>query len=212
MDCCCCRSWKLATNKEGEVVGVPNWLPSSAKSLSKLRAQTAVDCGSHFADCTVSSMVAARELGTRRAPKFSQVGHSKVHTERNKSAAFSASEKVYLVNKFIPNRRERIDRAESKTFCCLYLPDGRIVTASQDEHLRFYQRYDTTNCYTMQGQYAVPYVGWSILDLALSPDSRFLAYGTWSDSVHFCRIDHIEDDLFWGTLTRPDVLPNLADR
>lgn len=39
----------------------------------------------------------------------------------------------------------------------------------------------------------VPYVGWSILDVAVSPDGKDIVYSTWNEAMYQCGIDSDEE-------------------
>ncbi|EJW72503.1 hypothetical protein WUBG_16589, partial [Wuchereria bancrofti] len=75
-------------------------------------------------------------------------------------------------SRYLPNQRAVIETVNTKTFCCLYLPGNRIVTASQDDKLRFYvQQNQLQPRYTLvrpTNHYSVPDIGWSILDLTVN--------------------------------------------
>uniref|UniRef100_A0A0M3IHG9 WD_REPEATS_REGION domain-containing protein n=1 Tax=Ascaris lumbricoides TaxID=6252 RepID=A0A0M3IHG9_ASCLU len=83
---------------------------------------------------------------------------------------------------FFPNRRKVVEKVRTKTFCCQYMPDGDgLLTASQDELIRLYEREGYRQRYKLSNCFQAPYVGWSILDLVVSPDSRHCVYCTWSE-------------------------------
>lgn len=50
-----------------------------------------------------------------------------------------------------------------------------------DEHIRLYKRDHCNMGYMLRNTYSAPYVGWSILDLVVSPDRRSFIYSTWSE-------------------------------
>lgn len=68
----------------------------------------------------------------------------------------------------------------NKVFCGTFSQDGNLfLSACQDRKIRVYDTsHDEFNemcCIQAQD------VGWSILDLALSPDGNFVVYTSWSD-------------------------------
>lgn len=84
--------------------------------------------------------------------------------------------------RFAPNRPFIVDRNRTKTFCVHYTNEGEtLLTASQDHAIRFYRRTGAAQCYNKVREMRAPNVGWSILDLAVSPDGRHVIYSTWSD-------------------------------
>lgn len=52
------------------------------------------------------------------------------------------------------------------------------MTASQDHKIRLYERFGPRRQYFLQRSLDVPYVGWSILDVVVSPDGRDIVYST----------------------------------
>src|SRR5687767_497923 len=103
----------------------------------------------------------------------------------------------------LPNVMSKIDTYRSKVFCGQYTKDGRVlITACQDQRIRFYDMtkladagyVKTRSTGTSNGlSNAEPSsnlqfhsveakdVGWSILDVAVSPDGRHAVYSSWSD-------------------------------
>lgn len=99
---------------------------------------------------------------------------------------------ILLDFRFFPNKIDTVDQVRTKTFCVSHIGDGNsFLTASQDHKIRLYEKYE--NNYVPQKTYEVPYVGWSILDVAVSPDGRDIVYSTWDDAMYQCRIDDPSD-------------------
>nr|BAN21366.1 WD-repeat protein [Riptortus pedestris] len=106
-----------------------------------------------------------------------------------RDAGFSRSEKCAIANSKLPLKMKVVDTYENKAFCGIYSHDGNtLLTASQDRYMR---TYDSSNghsfkeIHTIQGRD----IGWSILDTAFSPDSRKIAYSSWSSSLHMVDIE-----------------------
>lgn len=96
--------------------------------------------------------------------------------------------------RFYPNQRTKVDAIRSKTFCVQHLGSSgqRLMTASQDHNIRIYEKADGRN-FCLERTLQVPYVGWSILDVAVSPDGRDLVYSTWDTAMYQCSIDDPTD-------------------
>lgn len=167
--------------------------PALMESLADLRKKTAAESGASLSKLSIQNALKSRELGSSRG----RPGVRREFSEQNALGTFTLAEKAELVNRFLPNQRHTVDRSSTKIFCCLYLPNERLVTASQDEKLRFYVRQ--SDHYKLIKIHSVPEVGWSILDLALSSKGNKIAYATWNSSVYYCRIDEMEGDLCWNT-------------
>lgn len=118
------------------------------------------------------------------------------------SRNFSHPHKCAIYSKILPNRKTEIARHSSKLFCGSYSTNGDIfMSACQDSMIRL---YDTSNGQfrPMKGVHARN-VGWSVLDVALSPDSRHLIYTSWCDYIHQVNV--------FGDEERHDALPLSAD-
>lgn len=100
------------------------------------------------------------------------------------AAATSAAEAVAVQAPLLPNRPRLLAAHQTKTFCAQFSENGRIlITASQDHRIRFYREAERGNWREYRRLVAND-VGWSILDVELSPDGQHLIYGTWSDNIH----------------------------
>ncbi|KAM3720318.1 DDB1- and CUL4-associated factor [Dirofilaria immitis] len=185
--------------------------PYLIESAMNLRRTTAVLAGAIFPELSVQNMLRTREIGRRERPKSRR--HSSLSSLRG---AFSPGEKASIINRYLPNQRALIETVNTKTFCCLYLPGNRIVTASQDDKLRFYIRQEKLQPkYKVLGPtnyYSVPDVGWSILDLALNSLGNQIAYSTWSDSIHFAAVDNLNNHLHWNTFHGAEIPPSRSSR
>uniref|UniRef100_A0A914V9L9 Sugar transporter SWEET1 n=1 Tax=Plectus sambesii TaxID=2011161 RepID=A0A914V9L9_9BILA len=106
---------------------------------------------------------------------------------------------------FIPNKRRLVERNRTKTFCCHYTNNGdTLLTASQDHMIRLYSTSGKRQRYVPVKQITAPNVGWSILDLVVSPDGRHAIYATWSEYIHQCKIDGEDPDWQAFNLFPPD--------
>ncbi|KJE95810.1 LEC14B protein [Capsaspora owczarzaki ATCC 30864] len=98
----------------------------------------------------------------------------------------SGAARVDLASRFLPNKRVRnVDEYMSKVFCGQYSDDGTVlVTAAQDSRIRMYD----TNSYTVYREISARDMGWSIIDVAFSPDQKFVIYSTWSSSINLVNV------------------------
>uniref|UniRef100_A0A915Q1Q4 Uncharacterized protein n=1 Tax=Setaria digitata TaxID=48799 RepID=A0A915Q1Q4_9BILA len=190
--------------------------PYLMESASNLRQTTAALSGAIFPELPVQSMLRTREIGRRRRSRTRRVLTEQNASFASFSGAFSPGEKASIINRCLPNQRALIETVNTKTFCCLYLPHNRIVTASQDDKLRFYMRHDQLQSrYILIGpanHYSVPDVGWSILDLTINSIGSQIAYSTWSDSIHYASIDKLSDHLQWNTFYGAEISPSRSSR
>ncbi|OWA51865.1 DDB1- and CUL4-associated factor 11 [Hypsibius exemplaris] len=101
-------------------------------------------------------------------------------------------EKIKLGQHFIPNSAYRLLSSEEKLFCGLHSQDGNLfMTSGQDQAIRI---YDTTKACTRGKplkkirRFDARDVGWSVLDVRLSTCNRYVAYSSWSDSLHLATV------------------------
>uniref|UniRef100_A0A4W4E8U0 DDB1- and CUL4-associated factor 11 n=1 Tax=Electrophorus electricus TaxID=8005 RepID=A0A4W4E8U0_ELEEL len=100
---------------------------------------------------------------------------------------------------FLPNHVVHKDTYQQKAFCGVYSDDGNMfLSACQDQNIRL---YDTRRGgFTLKRTIKARDVGWSVLDVCFTRDSRSVLYSSWSDYIHVCSIDgehqtHIALDL-----------------
>uniref|UniRef100_H3AN30 DDB1 and CUL4 associated factor 11 n=1 Tax=Latimeria chalumnae TaxID=7897 RepID=H3AN30_LATCH len=104
-----------------------------------------------------------------------------------RNTGFSHGECSRVASHFLPNHVAYIDTYTQKAFCGIYSKDGSIfMSACQDQHIRLYN--------TRNGKFhkfktiKARDVGWSVLDVAFTPDGTHLLYSSWSDYIHICNI------------------------
>lgn len=104
---------------------------------------------------------------------------------------FSAGDRCLINSRFLPNKFERLASYHHKVFCSTFSKSGNIfLTACQDQNVRI---YDTMHSkFELLKTIRARDVGWSVLDVAFSPDGNYLIYSSWSDCIHLCNIfgDH----------------------
>ncbi|KAF5293504.1 hypothetical protein FQA39_LY02989 [Lamprigera yunnana] len=99
-------------------------------------------------------------------------------------SGFSAPNKCKLANRFLPNEISILDSYSGKAFCGIYSKDGEyFITASQDRQIRLYKSGDES--YNCVNSFYARDVGWSIIDVAFSPDREHFVYSTWSSSCMY---------------------------
>uniref|UniRef100_A0A0V0G5M9 Putative ddb1-and cul4-associated factor 11ddb1-and cul4-associated factor 11 n=1 Tax=Triatoma dimidiata TaxID=72491 RepID=A0A0V0G5M9_TRIDM len=106
-----------------------------------------------------------------------------------RGCGFNEREKCYISNNKLPVKLRPVDTYDHKVFCGVYSQDGnRLLTASQDRLMRL---YDSSNGVVFKQLLEIHGrdVGWSILDAAFSPDSRHIAYSSWSPTLHMVDIE-----------------------
>uniref|UniRef100_A0A1B6CJX3 DDB1- and CUL4-associated factor 11 n=1 Tax=Clastoptera arizonana TaxID=38151 RepID=A0A1B6CJX3_9HEMI len=108
------------------------------------------------------------------------------------NGAFTAGDKCRITNSYLPYNIEEVEVYGNKAFCGTYSSDGQqLLTACQDRFIRLY--YTKGNRFKMYQKIQARDVGWSILDTAFSPDGQWLAYSSWSESLHLCRLSDPEN-------------------
>ncbi|XP_040210519.1 DDB1- and CUL4-associated factor 11 isoform X2 [Rana temporaria] len=100
---------------------------------------------------------------------------------------FSHGDQCRMTSNFLPNNVSATDLYSQKAFCGVYSRDGSIfMSACQDQNIRLYDcRYGAFKKFrTVRARD----VGWSVLDVAFTPDGGHFLYSSWSDYIHVCNI------------------------
>lgn len=108
-------------------------------------------------------------------------------TGRCRNSSFSAGERSQMSSHFLPNHLSFTDSYTQKAFCGIYAKSGDLfMSACQDQYIRLYDcRYGRFKKFkTVKARD----VGWSILDVAFTPDGAHFLYSSWSDYIHICNI------------------------
>ncbi|KAI5092150.1 DDB1- and CUL4-associated factor 11 [Silurus meridionalis] len=107
---------------------------------------------------------------------------------RCRGSGFSHGECSRIRSHFLPNHVAHKDTYQQKAFCGVYSEDGNLfLTACQDQNIRL---YDTSRGrFHLKRTMKARDVGWSVLDVCFTPDSRSVLYSSWSDFIHVCNID-----------------------
>lgn len=92
-----------------------------------------------------------------------------------------------LSSRYIPNGIDHLAQFSSRAFCNQFNKVGdTFAVAFQDQHIRL---FSTDDDWTQHKEILARDVGWSIVDIDFSSDSKFLIYSTWSPYVHLCNVD-----------------------
>jgi len=78
-------------------------------------------------------------------------------------------------------------QGNSRVFCSDFSNDGNVLcVASQDHVIHLIDSRSGANCdkWPIYKQVESQFSGWSIIDVALSPDHEFVAYSGWSSSIY----------------------------
>uniref|UniRef100_A0A915DPJ7 Uncharacterized protein n=1 Tax=Ditylenchus dipsaci TaxID=166011 RepID=A0A915DPJ7_9BILA len=132
------------------------------------------------------------EQGDFELPHKTLPNHA--HLQQELCGRLDQGSEVGLSNQYLPNKRSVIDVVKAKTFCVGYTDDGLgLMTASQDHKIRLYSSQGCRKRYMLRKLLDVPYVGWSILDVIVSPDGRDVIYSTWNEAMFQCNIHDPEN-------------------
>ena len=86
-----------------------------------------------------------------------------------------------------PNKVVETFSSSSRVFCCDFSSDGNVLcAASQDHviHLIDARSGANSNHWPIYKQVESQFSGWSVIDVALSPDHELVAYSGWSSSIY----------------------------
>merc|ERR1712096_188662 len=127
-------------------------------------------------------------IGSRRG----QLKLPGIIVDRSLCGQFSVRDKRLICSNLLPHNHTKVAQYKNKVFCGTHTRDGDIfMTACQDRKLRI---YDTArHNFKLKQTIEARDVGWSILDVAVSPDGEHLVYSSWSDNLHqISLLDHEE--------------------
>ncbi|XP_063769705.1 DDB1- and CUL4-associated factor 11 isoform X2 [Pseudophryne corroboree] len=128
-------------------------------------------------------LLATGRIGTR---KEKSITRQLLERERG-GCGFSHGERCRVTSHFLPNHVFATDSYSQKAFCGVYSPDGStFMSACQDQNIRLYDcRHGSFKKFrTVKARD----VGWSVLDVAFTPDGGHFLYSSWSDYIHVCNI------------------------
>lgn len=112
--------------------------------------------------------------------------------EGSNGVGFSQRMKCQISNMFLPNKMSLLDTSPGKVFCGVFSKSGnRFITASQDRSIRIYD--SAGGPYKFLHSISARDVGWSIIDVAFSPDNEHFVYSTWSSALHLCSVNEDND-------------------
>ncbi|XP_061444574.1 DDB1- and CUL4-associated factor 11 isoform X2 [Rhineura floridana] len=118
------------------------------------------------------------------------------------NSSFSPGECCRVVSHFLPNHLSFTDSYSQKAFCGIYSRDGQLfMSACQDQTIRLYDC--TYGAFRKFRSIKARDVGWSVLDVAFTPDGAHFLYSSWSDYIHICNI-YGESDTHTALDLRPD--------
>jgi len=163
----------------------PKPCPSAVEALQKtdFYYETSQELGPNLEDChrfkvqhNLLSLLQNRETGDVLNHRFGN---------------FSNGAKRQLLENVLPNSPSEVAKYHQKVFCGTYSRKGDLfMSACQDQKIRL---YDTTgNAFKYKRSIRARNVGWSVLDVALSPDGYNIIYSSWCDSIH--QVSLFEED------------------
>jgi len=116
---------------------------------------------------------------------------------RSMGQKFSIKDKARIGGQFIPSNPRKVAKYKNKVFCGSYAREGDIfMTACQDQKLRIYD--SSRGNFSLKQTIQARDVGWSVLDVSVSPDGCHVVYTSWSDSLH--QVSLLEPDPTHHTL------------
>ena len=119
------------------------------------------------------NVIQSREIGDIHGHRF---GHYTLGVKRQ------------LAAKLIPKYAYEQADFEAKVFCGSHSKEGEwFMSACQDQKIRIFNTSKFTtkdNKMVQEREIQARNVGWSVLDVALSPDNCHLIYSSWCDSIH----------------------------
>ena len=120
---------------------------------------------------------------------------TRVLAGRSLTGSLSQSSRRCLLSResLLPQHGSRLAQYTKKVFCGLHARQGDIFITACPDRIRVYdtRRERFKLFHTIEPRD----VGWSVLDVAVSPDGRDLVYSSWSDCLHAVTIREDEDEV-----------------
>lgn len=121
----------------------------------------------------------------------------------NSPPNLTKSYRSYIASKHLPSSKKYSESLGQRVFCGFYSRNGHtFLSAAQDFAIRL---YDTRNDNFKQVRRVFARdVGWSILDVDMSPDGELFAYSSWSDYINLCSVtnEHYHEPLLVSSSER----------
>ncbi len=140
---------------EPQEVDVTEYLAAQQRRAAAFQASK--EYGTRFSSSdNIAALLEAREMwGKGHPPQFSSL--------------------------LLPSQSQTVARFRNQLFSGEYSPDGQLFASScQDARIRI---YDTVT-WRQKKVVDAREVSWAVLDSSFSPDTRWLAYCTWSTKIH----------------------------
>lgn len=134
-------------------------------------------------------------VGMKHKSRSSNIASMIVNRERGMYTyrTFSNRDRCKLGNRYLPNEMKTLFDYGGKAFCGVYSQNGEyFISACQDRQIRLY-RADKGTLKPIN-QIQARDVGWSVIDVAFSPDCSKFVYSSWSSALHLCSIDGDSDN------------------
>ncbi|KAG5898105.1 hypothetical protein JTB14_027462 [Gonioctena quinquepunctata] len=107
--------------------------------------------------------------------------------------SFSPGKKCKISNVYLPNNMSFVDTYRSMAYCGIFSKDGtQFLTGCQDHILRLYN--SGNGSYKFMHSLRSKASGWSIIDVAFSPDGKHFVFTTWASSLFLCSTNETNDE------------------
>ncbi|XP_043812923.1 LEC14B protein isoform X2 [Manihot esculenta] len=106
---------------------------------------------------------------------------------------FSAADRCHMLGRYLPvNGPWLIDQMTSRAYVSQFSADGSLFVAGfQGSHIRV---YNVEKGWKVQKNILAKSLRWTVTDTSLSPDQRFLVYGSMSPIVHIVDVGSATTD------------------
>ncbi|WVZ96231.1 hypothetical protein U9M48_041896 [Paspalum notatum var. saurae] len=125
---------------------------------------------------------------TRRKPFSAFELVSARESGRAGGAGFSAADRAYVGRRHVPTRGPwSVDDVDSEAYVSQFSADGSLLVAGfRGSRIRV---YDAEKGWKVHKDISCRSLQWTVSDIALSPDQRFLAYSSLSPIIHIVNVN-----------------------
>uniref|UniRef100_A0A804QQD1 Transducin family protein / WD-40 repeat family protein n=1 Tax=Zea mays TaxID=4577 RepID=A0A804QQD1_MAIZE len=128
-----------------------------------------------------------KSMGTNRGIISTAKLLSRREIDCSGKGMFSSGDRAFVLGRHVPmNNPELLDRMDSRAYVSQFSADGTLFVAGfQGSHIRI---YDVDRGWSIHKDIHARCLRWTISDVSLSPDQRYLAYSSLAPIIHIVNV------------------------
>ncbi|KAL6910009.1 hypothetical protein ACP4OV_001267 [Aristida adscensionis] len=128
-----------------------------------------------------------KSMGTNRGTISTAKLLSGREVDHSGKGMFSSADRAFVLGRYLPkDGPELLDRMDSRAYVSQFSADGALFVAGfQGSHIRI---YDVDRGFSIHKDIHARSLRWTISDVSLSPDQRYLVYSSLGPIVHIVNV------------------------